>query len=76
MWTISYWDTGSKFDGECGDLSCEIDLDSKLSGEKRLDAEIHEALHACLPDLCEDAVMQTAEGVTGLLWKIGYRLKK
>jgi hypothetical protein len=38
-----------------------------------LDSIIHEALHASLPLLDETAVHQTANDISRLLWKLGYR---
>ena len=36
------------------------------------DVIIHEALHACLPDLSEDAVNETASDIAKLLIKLGW----
>jgi hypothetical protein len=38
-----------------------------------LDSIIHEALHAARPELDEAAVHQTANDISRLLWKLGYR---
>jgi hypothetical protein len=38
-----------------------------------LDSIIHEALHAARPELDETAVHQTANDISRLLWKLGYR---
>ena len=38
-----------------------------------LDTSIHEALHACLWDLDEEAVEETAEDIARFLWRLGYR---
>ena len=38
-----------------------------------LDGFIHESLHACLWDLSEDAVGETAGAIARLLLKLGYR---
>jgi hypothetical protein len=37
---------------------------------------IHEALHACLVDMDEDSVRETARSVSDMLWKLGYRGRK
>lgn len=43
-------------------------------GEKEtLDTIIHEALHASLPLLDEVAVHETANDLSRLLWRLGYR---
>lgn len=38
-----------------------------------LDTVIHEALHASLPLLDETAVHETANDLSRLLWRLGYR---
>lgn len=38
-----------------------------------LDTVIHEALHAALPLLDETAVHETANDISRLLWRMGYR---
>ncbi len=44
-----------------------------LRGQRRLDAELHEMLHACFPDLDEDAVGTAASDMARFLWRVGYR---
>lgn len=51
-----------------------IRISSKIDGELRLDTEIHEMLHACLPDIDEEAVNETATDLARTLWAMGYRL--
>lgn len=46
---------------------------SSLRDEERLDATIHEALHAAHWDLSEEAINATATDLARLLWKLGYR---
>ena len=41
--------------------------------EEMLYDAIHEGLHACLWDLDEEAVHETAEGLQSLLWALGFR---
>lgn len=41
-----------------------------------LDTEIHEALHACFPNLGEDRIKQSVEDLSRFLWRMGYRRKK
>ena len=43
------------------------------SEEEQLDSIIHEALHASLPLLDEAAVHATANDLSRLLWRLGYR---
>ena len=40
-----------------------------------LDTVIHECLHACVPDLDEDAVTETATDIAKVLHRMGCRLK-
>jgi hypothetical protein len=42
-------------------------------GKQLLNTLIHEPLHACLWDLDEDAVRETADDISAFLWKMGYR---
>lgn len=51
-----------------------IGILQSLSGLERLDTEIHEALHACLWDLDEHAVNESASDIARFLWRLGYRL--
>jgi hypothetical protein len=41
--------------------------------ETEFDVCIHEALHACLPDLGETAVDETATSIARLLWRLQWR---
>ena len=41
--------------------------------EDTLDTVIHEALHAARPELDEAAVHETANDISRLLWRLGYR---
>lgn len=50
-----------------------IVLKPGLRGRQRLVVLIHEALHAALWDLDEEAVDETAGAITRLLWADGYR---
>jgi len=40
---------------------------------KDLDTIVHESLHACLWDLDEEAVAESAADVARLLWRVGWR---
>jgi len=42
-------------------------------GKHDLDTIIHEALHACYPDMGERAVDETGTSIAGLLWRLGWR---
>jgi hypothetical protein len=51
----------------------EIRIAKGLTGIHELDTIIHEAIHAALWDLDEDAVSETSSSIAGLLWKMGFR---
>lgn len=38
-----------------------------------LDVIVHEAMHAGLPDIIDDAIDETATGLARLLWRLGWR---
>lgn len=51
-----------------------IRLRKRLSSPKvELENWLHETLHACLWDLDEEAIEETAEDISRFLWKLGYR---
>lgn len=50
-----------------------IVVDSRLAGEEELEVTIHEALHAASWDLAEECVVETANDIARLLWRLGYR---
>jgi len=50
-----------------------IKIDNGLAGLHRLNVIIHESLHACIWDMDEEAIDETASSVASLLWKLGYR---
>ncbi len=51
----------------------QISVDHRLKGRQRLEVIIHEALHACLPQLSEKEVTTAAADHARLLWNLGYR---
>jgi hypothetical protein len=53
-----------------------IIVDSELRGAGRTDTLIHEILHACLPDVEELAIGETAVAVTEALCELGYLKKR
>lgn len=75
VFDIKYIDTG-ELNGSCCDESELIELNKRLRGLTKLDAEIHESLHACLPMLEEKIVNPIATDIAKFLWKLGYRLRK
>jgi hypothetical protein len=50
-----------------------IRIAARMAGVERLEAVIHESLHACFWDMSEGATKETAESIALLLWKMGYR---
>ena len=53
--------------------SKKIVVEQRLGGYEQLEVIIHEALHACHWDHCEEAIEETAADVARLLWNLGYR---
>lgn len=45
-----------------------------LKGRARLEIELHEALHACFPQIDEDVITQAGRDVSRILWTLGYRI--
>jgi hypothetical protein len=63
-----------------GEVDFGMNLESRIirvrlgqSAENMLDTIVHEALHASRPELDEDAVTKTANDVSRLLYRLGYR---
>jgi hypothetical protein len=54
----------------------EIAIRGSLRSEHRLDALIHEMLHASCWDLAEETVERTATDMARALWRLGYRGEK
>lgn len=66
----------SELGGECGaphikgrEMIIPINGDSKND----LDTIIHESLHACLWDLGEESVQESAEDIARIIWRLGWR---
>lgn len=49
-------------------------INPRASEQEIMDTLIHEALHACLWVVDEYAVHQTANDISSLLYKVGFRL--
>ena len=65
---------GPELCGTCQDESETIEISTRVKGRMRLDTEIHEALHACLPMLEETIIDPVATDIAAFLWRIGYRI--
>jgi len=59
--------------GICDYEAKEITVSPKIEGVDRLDCIIHEAIHACLSDISDDAVNESSTCIAKLLWKLGYK---
>ena len=64
--------------GSCDDPATEgkeilIGAQHNKDPYEELDTIMHEATHACLWDLSEDAVDEIARSLSKFLWRIGYR---
>jgi hypothetical protein len=72
-WVLRFVPNLGQDAGQCdyGDKVIRIALGQTPKDE--LDTVVHELLHAAYPDLDEPAVHQTAEGISGVLWRLGYR---
>lgn len=53
-----------------------IEIDSRLTGRRKLDTEIHELLHLACPWMPEFAVRRTGTYLALVLWHLGYRQKE
>jgi len=52
----------------------KILIDTRLTGRARLETEIHEALHACFPQVCEETITESGRDLARVLYALGYRL--
>lgn len=54
----------------------EVCIDSRLRGKAKLNALIHEFMHAEHPTMPEEDVERTATNIASVLWGEGYREKQ
>lgn len=54
----------------------KILIDSRLTGRSRLETEVHEALHACFPQVSEETITEAGADIARILWSLGYRIKE
>lgn len=54
----------------------KILIDSRLTKRRRLEIEIHEALHAIFPQIAEEEITQAGIDMSRILWALGYRIKE
>lgn len=62
--------------GTCSYTKKEIEVRPSLNPEDKLNCIIHEALHACFPDLIDEAIDESATCVAKLLMRLGYERKE
>lgn len=75
-WRLIEVDHSPRVGGDCEAPHIKgkvIRISRRVHGPQRLTYLLHEALHACLWDLDEEAVTETANDVARLLWRVGYR---
>lgn len=68
---------GNDKDGYCtppDEPGRTIAVRSTLKGQRRLEVEIHEMLHAAMWSLDEECVRTVAHDLAKVLWRLGYRL--
>lgn len=68
---------GNKDDGECDppkNVSKAIRIGPRLPEPVLMETAVHESLHACLWDIDEEAVSETARDITKLLRRMGFKL--
>jgi len=75
-WTWRYSRLKGNAEGWCfSPPEHRIVIEERLRGQRRLEVEIHEALHALFPQLDERVVTSSAVDLRRILWTLGYRLK-
>jgi len=74
-WTWRYSRLRGNADGwTYGRPTHRVIIDKRLRGQRRLEVEVHELLHALFPDLSEESVTAGAADMRRVLWHLGYRL--
>lgn len=59
--------------GDCCHTTRTIRVSHKLAGEELLNVILHELIHARWPDLSEDAVLEFADELAGVVHAEGFR---
>jgi hypothetical protein len=72
-WKIRFVPNLGESHGCCNKLQRTIRIALGKDEREMLDSIIHEVLHAALWDLDEEAVEETANAISGALWRLGYR---
>ena len=63
-------------DGLCDHETNNVSIAPGQTERDRLDTLLHEGIHMCRPELCEDNVAWTAKVLTKVLWKDGWRRRR
>ena len=84
----THWFNGVRYDicidpalvhGMCDDPkdpTPSIHVFEDISTKRGFETVVHEAMHAALWKLSEEDVTRAAGEITGLLWRLGFRLRK
>ena len=76
-WTWRYSRLKGNAEGWCFSApEHRIVIEERLRGQRRLEVEIHEALHALFPQVSEEVVTGAAVDLRRILWTLGYRLRE
>lgn len=76
VWKIEPWAKGLRCCAKCDspyDKNKTIRISKNMEGVERIEAIVHEGVHACFWDIDEDAVDEAAKSIATLLWRMGYR---
>jgi len=71
-WTV----VDEAVDGLCDHESNHVSIAPGQEPRDRLDTLLHEGIHMCRPEMCEENVAIAAKTLTTLLWKDGWRRRK
>ena len=73
VWRWVYTRLRGSADGWQHDTNNRVLIHDRLAPQRRLEVELHEALHCLYPDLSEESVTDGARDLRRLLWMLGYR---
>ena len=68
-WAIA-WRSQPDCWGSCDHARRRLLVHPTIAGHDLLEVAMHEAMHACLPDLAEPAVDQTSADISRFLWRL------
>jgi len=73
IWLWTYTRLRGSADGWQHEADGTVLIHDRLSPQRRLEVELHEALHCLYPDLSEESVTDGARDLRRLLWNLSYR---